>query len=128
MPERKFFIAGVKFRGTEAINELIRRQVGDMLEMEKEPENKYDPNAVKLISNGTMVGYVPQRFSSEVTAMLTIGDAECQIVAINPTRPPYELCEVVVRMKKSEDEDATEEEYEDGLENMSDDNFSEFRR
>ena len=56
MPERKFFIAGVKFRGIEAINELKQRQVGDMLEMEKEPENKYDPNAVKLISNGTMVG------------------------------------------------------------------------
>lgn len=124
MPERKFFIAGVKFRGIEAINELKQRQVGDMLEMEKEP-NKYDPNAVKLISNGTMVGYVPQRFSSEVTAMLTIGDAECQIVTVNPTRPPYELCEVVVRMKKSEDEDATEDE----LENMSDaDDFSEFRR
>jgi HIRAN domain len=38
--------------------------------LELEPTNPFDPNAVKVVVEGTQVGYIPKLDSSDVTAMI----------------------------------------------------------
>jgi len=60
-----FYIAGVQFHEMKmVINDLTE---SDHLSLVPEPDNKYDPNAVRieLVSDGpgTMLGFVPKKFS-----------------------------------------------------------------
>ena len=98
MSETKFFIAGVQFRPLEAKESFKGQEVGDELLLEREPDNKYDPNAVKILSGEFHVGYVPKKFSSEVAALMDIDvKLQCEIVTLNLTGKPWEWCEVCVR-------------------------------
>lgn len=102
----KFFIAGVQFHEMkDVIGDL---KVGDQLHLEPEPENKYDPNAIKIehcVANkddlnvkSTVLGFVPKKFSSEVSASLEIGNKlECVISFLDGRLKPWEMCEVEIR-------------------------------
>ena len=107
---RSFFIAGVQFRPREEINEAIKEiKVGDRLSLVPEPSNKFDPNATRIefshIAEGegstsyyVFLGYVPKKFSSEVSALLEVEvDLECIVEEINPAAKPWEMCKVVVK-------------------------------
>lgn len=103
---RSFFIAGVQFRPTHEIKRaMIKIKKGDNLMLESEPTNRYDPNAVKIIfadgSGGLemiFLGYVPKKFSAEVSALLEAGvELECVVEEANSAANPWEICKVVVR-------------------------------
>ncbi len=108
---RVFYIAGVQFRPTGEIRRATElMKVGDHLGLVSEPTNKYDPNAVKIEYNTetadgvvtTFLGYVPKKFSAEVSAMLEAGiEIECIVEMINPQGNPWDLCRV--RVKNVED-------------------------
>ncbi len=49
-------VAGVSFRQEE----VKKVQLDDKVELELEPNNPYDPNAIKVIIGGHWVGYVPR--------------------------------------------------------------------
>ena len=54
-----FKVSGVSFH-REVIDSLKR---GEELRMEKDPENKYDSNAIKIInSKNEMCGFVPKKY------------------------------------------------------------------
>jgi len=105
--EKKFYIAGVKFRPREVIAQAIKElKVGDYLDLECEPENKFDPNAIKIGYNYetpdgvefAFLGYVPKKFTADVSADLEIGvDLECIVEEINASAPTYEMFKVVIR-------------------------------
>ena len=107
-----FFIAGVQFRPTgvkEEIKKLLKHQ---NLILEPEPENEFDPNAIKIISineeGKAFLGYVPKKFSAEILAALEVGiDLECIVEEINPSAKPWEICKVVVKDVISETENDT---------------------
>ena len=91
-----FFIAGVKFHSGAA--EIIRKlEVGEDLELVPEPDNKYDPNAIKIEYGGTLIGYVPKKLSAEISALMEIEETECLVQDLNPNGPTWEMCQVVVR-------------------------------
>jgi hypothetical protein len=73
---RTFPIAGVKFRPSSVYELLKTLEDGSVFELEAEPTNKFDPNAVKIMyfdgSDDIHVGYVPKNFSAEVSAALEI--------------------------------------------------------
>lgn len=96
----KFFIAGVKFHELKSvINDLSE---GDNLVLIPEPDNKFDPNAIKIEFDyhQTMLGYVPKKFSSEVSAMIEVGkELECILVTLNKSAKPWEQAEVEIRVK-----------------------------
>jgi hypothetical protein len=105
-----FFIAGVQFRPRDEINRAVKQlEVGGELTLEREPTNKYDPNAVKILfieEDGTefFLGYVPKKFSSEVSALLDYDVVvNCTVTAVNPLAKTYEMIQV----------ELTEENYED---------------
>jgi len=99
-----FFIAGVQHHQMHKV--LKNMEEGDHLQLVLEPTNKYDPNAVRierpqLDGEDVMCGYVPRKFSSEVTAAFEIGlTLECVIVELNKTAKPWEQCKVEIREVK----------------------------
>jgi hypothetical protein len=103
----KFFIAGVQHRvGAAAV--LSRLVEEDELELVPEPDNKFDPNAIRIEYEGNHVGYVPKKFSSQVSALIEAHGVEallCVVTTINPSGKPCELCEVEIIQILNDDDD-----------------------
>ena len=119
--KRQFFIAGVQFRPRPEIDVAAKQmEVGDKLILTPEPTNKFDPNAVKieteLENTVVFLGYVPKKFSSEVTALLSI-DAPiiCIVDEVNPAAKTYEMFKVTISIPIEEDDNGT---FEDHLEDI----------
>jgi hypothetical protein len=112
--KRQFFIAGVQFRPRAEINEASKKiQVGDTLVLEPEPTNRFDPNAVKILSGGGFLGYVPKKFSSEVSAMLGIGaPIVCTVDEVNAAAKTYEMFKVTISIPVEEEDNGTFEDHE----------------
>ena len=112
----EFFIAGVQFHQAKTVlNELEK---GFRLELKPDPTNRFDPNAVEIAYYGaeepTMLGYVPKKFSSEVSAFLELNEnVICQLTEVNKDKKPWEQLKVVIKV--AEEEDA----FEDGLDDES---------
>jgi hypothetical protein len=49
-------------------------RVGDALTLRREPDNRYDANAVRVEWKGEMLGYVPRRENRAVAAALERGE------------------------------------------------------
>ena len=49
------------FRYAEARELWPQLQVGDRLELQREPDNRFDGNAVRVLWRGRKLGYVPRR-------------------------------------------------------------------
>lgn len=90
-----FYIAGVQHHSMYKV--LKDLEVGYLLDLIREPENKFDPNAVRIEHNDTMLGYVPAKFSAGAAAILDVGgDIICEIIELNPTARPWEQCKVLL--------------------------------
>ena len=58
-----FKVAGVSFH-KQKVESLTE---GNILTLERDPENKYDSNAVKILNpEGEMIGFVPKEFNSAI--------------------------------------------------------------
>lgn len=56
------------------------------VELIPEPENKHDPNAIKVIVNGIQVGYVPKEITSFVRELINSPDFESMKILIVGTK------------------------------------------
>jgi hypothetical protein len=68
-------LAGASFRPAEAKDILRGLSVGDFLDLEAEPDNRFDSNAVKLLYAGEHLGYVAKINNPEVAEALAEGQA-----------------------------------------------------
>lgn len=96
----KFYIAGVKFHQYKSILNDITE--GDNLMLSPEPTNKFDPNAIQIhFDNGgiaAFIGFVPKKFSGEVSALIEIGkNLECILTKFNKSASTWEMFEVEIR-------------------------------
>lgn len=96
----KFFIAGVQHHQMHKV--IGKLETNFNLQLVPEPTNQYDPNAIKIVfpvaQEDIMLGYVPKRFSSEVSAAIELDKIlECVIVTFNKAAKPWEQCEVEIR-------------------------------
>ena len=110
--KRQFFIAGVQFRPRTEIDMAAKTiEVGGGLILKPEPTNKFDPNAVQILTTeDVFLGYVPKKFSSEVSAMLSIGaPVQCIVDEVNASAKTYEMFKVTISIPvdavESEDEE-----------------------
>ncbi len=97
--KRQFFIAGVQFRPRTEIDMAAKTiEVGGGLILKPEPTNKFDPNAVQILTTeDVFLGYVPKKFSSEVSAMLSIGaPVQCIVDEVNVSAKTYEMFKVTI--------------------------------
>jgi len=86
-PKRSFFtkVAGVSHRNSNRTSRqaiISRCRVGEELLLVCEPDNSFDPNAIKVLrANGEQLGYIPaSTAASGLTRQLDRGDAiRCRI-------------------------------------------------
>ena len=99
-----FHIAGFTYwDGLEVFNEL---KIGTELKLEAEPTNGYDPNAVKILFNETMLGYIPRGGNEEISKFLQLGYSDLfsvKISQINPEAHPEKQICIAIRINKKID-------------------------
>jgi len=99
----EFYVAGVQHHNLRLVIDEVME--GDRIQMVPEPQNKYDPNAIKLhyesavwfegSDKEVMIGYVPGRISAEIAAFLQYGNEPiCVVTEIEPTAKPWNQLKV----------------------------------
>jgi hypothetical protein len=72
--------AGAQDHYGPALNAAVS-EPGNPIHLHREPENPYDPNAIKLLNDdGDQVGYVPRDVASEVAAEIDEGKTWSAVV------------------------------------------------
>lgn len=80
-----FHIAGFTYwDGLEVFDELT---VGTELVLEAEPTNGHDPNAVKILLEDTMLGYIPRGENEEISKFLQLGHTDLFSIRISRVSP-----------------------------------------
>jgi hypothetical protein len=66
-------LAGFRYHAAGEVWHELR--IGDRLELEREPENAHDANAVKVLWRGRILGYVPRRENGAIAWGMDRGTA-----------------------------------------------------
>ncbi len=81
-------LAGSQFHSLPDVVDRIR--VGDALTLRRQPDNPHDPNAIQVLWQGHMLGYVPRRENKGVARALDRGDPlTARVVALRPDESPW---------------------------------------
>jgi len=96
-----FYAAGVKFRPNWK-NNLMELTTGEELALVPEPDNKFDKNAVKIVSklDGTHLGYVPAKTGEAaiISSALAAGrELKAIVFELLPEFEPWKALEVEVK-------------------------------
>lgn len=95
-----FYIAGFqRYDGAFVFNQL---QVGTVLSLVPVFDNPYDPDAIALHFNSTMLGYIPREKNSVISQLLYFGHSdvfECRITQVNPDEDPWKQVRVGVYIR-----------------------------
>ena len=75
----------------------IKVCVGDKLELKKEPQNKYDENAIKVIKNGECIGYIPRYYAEDIAEMLNEKNYELKVIEYNHEKNCQECIKVLLK-------------------------------
>ncbi len=89
-------LAGFQYHAGRAIFPFM--QVGDRLQLIREPDNPYDPKAVRVEWRGVMIGYAPRADNVDLARIMDHGaQVEGRIVNLQKARNPWRrvLFEVV---------------------------------
>ncbi len=71
-------MAGVSFRREQFQSASVA--VGDEVSFVLEPDNKFDPNAVKILKGDIHLGYVPREQCVQVKELIDAGSIKSMIV------------------------------------------------
>ena len=85
-------LAGFRYHEGKALwGEL---KVGDALQLVREPDNPYDPKAVRVDWQGHVLGYVPRAENAAVARQIDRGEKlEARIVKLRKSRNPRQRIE-----------------------------------
>lgn len=82
-------LVGVNFRSESAKEVVDQLEIGDTLELEREPENPFDSGAVKVYAADEFIGYIPKADNVEIAAALDEGQQlMCEVVSWAGHRRP----------------------------------------
>lgn len=84
-------LVGVNFRPIEAQARITQLEAGHVLTLEREPENAYDSNAVKVIDPTTdiFLGYIERTVAVELAPLLDEGaSSHCTITGFENRKRP----------------------------------------
>lgn len=81
-------IVGTHFRPSEAKQACNQLSEGDTVTLEREPDNKYDANAVAVYFDGHHIGYIPAANNTQLALALDDGE-ECvaEVIGRNGNKP-----------------------------------------
>ena len=74
--------------GTSRQARIRQLEVGDNLELAREPDNLYDPNAVMVRSEAGQIGYVARAHAEKLAPMLDAGaEFEVKVATVFAPKP-----------------------------------------
>ena len=81
-------LAGSQYHALPDIVDRIR--VGDALTLKREPDNPHDRNAIQVLWQGHLLGFVPRRENKAVARAMDRGDPLiARVVALHPEESPW---------------------------------------
>ncbi len=103
--QRDFYIMGIRHNAPckgEACELLPKVNVGDELYFEKEPQNEYDHNAIRIVThNQELLGYVPRYYNLPIIERLNADMSySCRIMDMNLSNNCTECIKVRLNMPK----------------------------
>ncbi len=82
-------LAGFRYHEAKAV--FAELSVGDRLDLVREPDNRYDANAVRVEWRGRMLGYVPRRQNAALAWAMDRGEpVTARIARLRKHRNPQE--------------------------------------
>lgn len=88
-------LAGFQYHAGEGLWPQLT--IGDELQLDREPFNPYDPQAVRIDWRGHKLGYVPRRDNSAVSQMLDRGERlQARISRLQCADNPWQRIEVKI--------------------------------
>lgn len=90
-------VAGFQHHAGPALFPLMR--VGDVLTLSREPDNPYDPRAVRVLWHGTQIGYAPRADNVDLARFMDRGmQVQGRILHLQHSRDPWKrvLMEIVI--------------------------------
>ena len=104
-------LAGRKFHDADLVWDRLK--IGMPLRLEREADNRYDPEAVQVILNSDgedfLLGYIPRSDNQKLSPFFDMGHDdlfECRINRINPDAHPEAQVQLTIRIRRKEEEDA----------------------
>ena len=98
-----FHIAGFGYwDAAEAFEQL---KVGTLLELRREPDNRFDAYAVAIYFGEYKLGFIPRTDNREISKYLEMGYGdiyETRIIRLSPQEHPEQQVEVTVKIKRRE--------------------------
>ena len=111
--KKKYFmdchLAGRMYHEADEVWDQLK--VGTKVELVRERDNRYDPQAVMVCYNDrendeqVCIGYIPRSQNSTIALMLDMGYAdsfECRINQIDERAHPEQQVHLVIKIKKNE--------------------------
>ena len=103
--QRDFYIMGIRYHTLcqgKNCEFLPKVSVGEELYFEKEPDNQYDPNAIRIVTvNKDFLGYVPRYYNLPIIERMNKGVSYvCKITDINLNQDCTECIKVRLKMPK----------------------------
>lgn len=86
-------LAGAQFRPSDA-KELIKTIVhGDELTLERDPENEYDANAIRVLFDDIFIGFVPRADAANLAPLMDSGtEPVCVCIgSVGTLKPAFEI-------------------------------------
>ena len=80
--EFQFYVKGITFADNRIQTSLTIKK-GDELSYERDPNNEYDPFAIKIMKDGNKLGFVPREFAKVISVEIDINATLYEIKVIN---------------------------------------------
>lgn len=90
-------VAGFQHHAGPVLFSLM--QVGDVLALSREPDNPYDPRAVRVLWHGSQIGYAPRVDNVDLARFMDRGvKVEGRILHLQASRDPWKrvLMEIII--------------------------------
>ncbi len=95
-------VAGVTYEGRQSV--IAFCHAGDDVTLRREPENRYDRNAIAVDSKFGQIGYVPKALAAHLAPKLDSGEvATTEIIAMTGGSSRYPTQGVEIAIKLSPD-------------------------
>lgn len=111
--KKKYFmdchLAGRMYHEADEVWDKLK--VGTKVEMVREADNRYDPNAVMVCYNDqendeqVCLGYIPRSQNNTIALLLDMGYTnifECRINQVNEQTHPEQQVHLVIKVKRNE--------------------------
>ena len=94
-------LAGSQFHALPDVVAKIR--VGDSLTLKRQPDNPHDSNAIQVLWQGQLLGFVPRRENKAVARAMDRGEPlVARVVALRPDESPWRRLRFEISVRLSD--------------------------